>query len=115
MATKNIYKDLKADKHMCERLVSALESAYQKHPVVIKMQRSVSDVHGEDIKKLFGEKQLKIQSYKRVAVNNLIYAAYNIYNRTDQITQKSSNCSESFLYRIAYDVISSYIVSGFCL
>lgn len=56
MATKSIYKDLKADKYMCERLVSALESAYQKHPVVIKMQRSVSDVHGEDIKKLFGEK-----------------------------------------------------------
>lgn len=56
MATKSIYKDLKADKHMCERLVSALESAHQKHPVVIKMQRSVSDVHGEDIKRLFGKK-----------------------------------------------------------
>lgn len=56
MATKSIYKDVKVDKYMCERLVSALESAYQKHPVAVKMQQGVSDVHGEDIKKLFGEK-----------------------------------------------------------
>lgn len=56
MATKSICKDVKVDKCMCECLVSALESAYQKHPISVKMQRSVSDVHGEDIKKLFGEK-----------------------------------------------------------
>ena len=41
---------------MRERLVSALESAYQKHPVAVKMKQGVSDVHGKDIKKLFGEK-----------------------------------------------------------
>ncbi len=56
MATKSIYKNIKVDKHMCKHLVSALENAHRKQSVTVKMQRSVSDVRGEDIKKLFGEK-----------------------------------------------------------
>lgn len=53
MATKSVYKNVRITKHMCKNLVFALEHAYQKQPTPVKMQRVVSEVRGEEIKKLF--------------------------------------------------------------
>lgn len=56
MATKSIYKNIKIkDRYMCRNLVSALENAHAKRSAPVDFQRSVSDVRGEDIKKLFGD------------------------------------------------------------
>ena len=56
MATKSIYKHIKVkDRYMCRNLVSALENAHAKKSTPVRFQRGVSDVRGEDIKKLFGD------------------------------------------------------------
>ena len=56
MATKSILKnvDIK-DKKLGKSLVVALEHAAGKSSKKIIMNRSYKDIHGEDIKKVFGD------------------------------------------------------------
>lgn len=57
MATKSILKnvDIK-DKKLGKSLVVALENAYEKSSKKVSLTRTYSDIRGEQIKDIFGDK-----------------------------------------------------------
>jgi len=57
MATKSIIKNVDIrDKKLCGSFVAALENAQNKRSKEVAMSRSVTEVKGDKIKELFGEK-----------------------------------------------------------
>lgn len=57
MATKSIIKNIDIrDRKLCRTFVSALENAQGKKGKDVTLSRSFTEVRGEKIKELFGEK-----------------------------------------------------------
>lgn len=60
MATKSIFKNVKMkNQYLSHSFISALENASGKQAQPVTLQRPVRDVHGAEIKKLFGERREK--------------------------------------------------------